>query len=264
MTKRFLPTAAAWFLALAVLGAGPAAAQSDRPPSETGRHKPVPKKVEPQPERSLPGRATPSRWSAGLAFGMVSGGDLWHVETVTEVAVPWQSLVRFTSERFNAALDQNFGLGVYVTRRMNDRWSLRGEIGTSRVDVAAEALQGQQGAVFLYDRFSMTSIALAAEIRLVRLPSHPYLTAGPVLLLVDSTQWDDLDQTRLGGRLGLGYLYAASPEFSLRAEARYSRASFDSGDFRPQAEEGYAPEITFEPDANLNLFELVLAVEMNF
>ncbi len=234
--------------------------QSSNTRSDTGRHKPKPKPVVKAPQAPS---TFQSSWSVGVTGGFQGGGDLWHLETQSGSAVPWVSDVPFTSSRFNASLETNFGLGVFVERRMGSMWSLRADYTSSRMDVAAEALQGQQGAVFLYDRLTVSTAGLAAEVRLARLESYPYLSAGLVWNRVSAAREDHLDQNQLGGRLGLGYLRVLGPDHCLRAEARLSRSVFDVGSFLPQSSNDNQPEIEFDPTDSLSIFEVIIGLQYN-
>ncbi len=259
--------AAIILVALLVLGGLPAlgVAQSDRPRSETGRHKPVPppKKTQEELATEVAAGSGGATWFVGLAGGFQGGGDLWHLETADGLARPWVSATPFTTSRFNAMLDRNLGLGLFVGRRMGEMWSLRADLNSSRMDIGAEALQGQQGAVFLYDQLTVTTVGLAAEIRLARVASYPYVSAGVVVNMMSAARENELDQDQLGFRLGLGFLKVLTPELSLRAEARYSRSRFEVGSFVPQTIFANQPELIFEPNDRLNLFDVFLALELN-
>ena len=242
-----------------------ASAQSDRTRSDTGRHKPQPKPV---PKEEKVGQASVvsdsgSPWFVGLGAGFQGGSDLWHIETTSGAAVPWISDVPFTSSRFNASLENNFAMVIFAGRHMGEMWSLRADLNSSRMDIGAEALQGQQGAVFLYDRLTITTLGLAGEVRLARLRSYPYVSAGVIVNRVSAAREKKLDQNQLGLRLGLGYLKEVSPDFSLRAEARFSRSGFDVDTFVPQSSFDNQPEVEFEPVDHLSLFEVILAVQLN-
>ena len=241
------------------------ASPGQTPRSETGRHKPQPKEETATVDLTeVRGAGGGSVWYAGLGAGFQGGGDLWHVETASAIVVPWRSTTPFTSSRFNAKLDNDFAMGVFVGRHLGDRWSLRLDLGTARIDVAAEALQGQQAAVFLYDRITTTSAVLGAEVRLVRLPSYPYANAGLLVNHLAAAREDALDQTQVGWRVGLGYLRELSPEFSLRGEIRFSRTAFSAGDFAPSTTNPAQPELIFAPNDRMQLFEASLGLQLNF
>ncbi len=245
--------------------AGGAVAQAERPRSDTGRHRPVPVTV--PGEETVKARETkaavPGRWFLGLGAGLKGGGDLWRVETTNGAVVPWQSAVPFSSSRFTATLNNNFGMGLFVGRRLGSQWSVLANLNSSRMDITAEALQGQDGGVFGYDRLTVTTLGLAVEVQLARIASYPYVNAGVVFNRLTATREKELDQNQIGFRLGLGYLRALTPEFSLRAEARYSQSGFDVGTFVPQTTNISQPELDYDPAGDLNVFEVILAVQMN-
>jgi hypothetical protein len=202
-------------------------------------------------------------WFAGLGAGIVGGGDLWRAETVSGAAIPWVSAVPFTSSRFNATLNNNVGVGLFAGRRLNERWSVRTDLNSSRMDIGAEALQGQQAAVFLYDRLTVTAVSVAVEVRLVRLASYPFASVGAVWNRLAAAREKALDQNQLGFQVGLGYLKNLSPGFSVRAEARFSRSGFELGDFVPRSEFNNQPELKLDAADQLNFFTILLAAQMN-
>jgi len=241
-----------------------APAQTERPRSETGRHR-LPSAVGVSPNDSSRVVAANSRsgWFVGLGAGLTGGGDLWRVATANDVSIPWESAVPFTSSRFNATLSNNFGAGIMVGRQLGDMWSLRLDLNSARMDVTAEAPQGQQAGVFGYDRLTMTILGLTGEVKLARVPSAPYASVGVIINSISAAREVELDQTQVGYRIGLGYLHALVPGVGLRAEARYSRTGFDAGSFVPQSTFPTQPEVEFVPAGDLNIFELILAVQMN-
>lgn len=264
MSRESVRRTATVLVAVLVAVASVASAQSDRPRSETGRRKPAPPPVKPTPELTPAERGMgQTRWFAGLGAGIVGGGDLWHAETVSGAPLPWISTTPFTSARFNATLSNNGGLGLFVGRRLDERWALRADLSSSRMDIGAEALQGQQAAVFLYDRLTTTTVSLAAEVRLVRLASYPFASLGAIWNHMSAAREDALDQNQLGFQVGLGYLHNVSPGFSIRAEARFSRSGFELGDFVPRSDFNTQPVLELEGADRLNLFSILLAAQMN-
>jgi hypothetical protein len=245
-----------------VLAGGPAWGQER---SDTGRRKPTPppppppepvKVVAPEPAE----RAEPSRWSLGLGAGVVGGGSLFRVETVSGAAVPWgpEDSPLFTSARFRARLDTDLGFAAHVRRQMSATWSLRGDLSYTKMDVAAEALQGQTAAVFLYDRLAVTSLGLGAEARLSSTPSFPLLTAAFLVASCAADRETELDQTSLGLRLGLGYQMALPGKADLRLEFGLSRLGFDSSGIDPDVARDEEPEITVDAETAVNLFDVSL------
>ncbi len=132
------------------------------------------------------------------------------------------------------------------------------------MDVAAEALQGQSGGVFLYDQLAVTQSTISLEAHLVQGVSCPFLTAGVVLNHLSASRETALDQNAVGFQLGLGYLQQIHEKMSLRLSARYSRSGFDTGSFQPQTRAGWGqPDTIFEPAHQLGLFGVVLALQFN-
>ena len=141
-------------------------------------------------------------------------------------------------------------------------WSLRADLSSARHDLAAEALQGQSAGIFLYDRLTITTLALVAEVKMVNLASYPYLSVGLVANHLSAAREKDLDQDQIGLQLGVGYARELSPDFTLKVEARYSRSSFELGDFVPRTQAINQPILDLESAKNLNLYGLFLGVQM--
>lgn len=249
----------------AIFGPALCDAQAEDPVRDTGRYKPVPQVIEEQEEATTEKSPTDSRWFIGVEAGAQGGGDLWHVETASGLpaAAPWIAVTPFNSERFNATLETGFAAGLFVGRRMGEMWSLKAHLASARHDLAAEALQGQSAGVFLYDRLTMTSLVIATEVKMVSLASYPYLSVGVAWNHLSAAREKDLDQDQIGLQLGVGYVHQLSPDFSLKMEARYSRSSFDIGDFVPRTQTINQPVLKLDPATNLNLYGLYLGVQMN-
>jgi opacity protein-like surface antigen len=239
-------------------------AQEDDRVRDTGRHKPAPPKVDVKAEEASKKATAESRWYIGVDAGAQGGGDMWHVETLNGLppSAPWDAVTPFTSERFNATLDTGFAAGLFVGRKMGEMWSLKANLSSSRMDLAAEALQGQGANVFLYDRLTITSYGLAAEIRLVRLPSYPYFSVGMMVNHLSAARETDLNQNQVGAQFALGYAYRVSNDFAIKLEARYSRSSFDIGDFLPQVTSPNQPTVELDSADNINLYGLFIGVQM--
>ncbi len=252
-------------MATLFVGPGAASAQSDQTRSNTGRHQPKPPPEPPIEDKPTISIAGQKLWFVGLGGGVITGGDLWRIETTSgnTALSRWESMAPFSTSRFNASLASNFDFNLFVGRRLTNMLSARIDVSTSRMDIGAEALQGQQAGVFLYDRFGMTTLALTTETKLVQLDSYPYLNAGMVVTNLAATRNTELDQTQLGFRLGLGYLQAMNPEFSFRAEVRYMRTGFDSDSFVPQVTGDGQPEVYYDPVDTLHFFEVTLGVQIN-
>ncbi len=252
-------------VALAFLAAAPAAAQ-DR---DSGRRKPpTPKPVaKPQESPDAPVVAPAftaggERWFVGLGAGLLDTGDLFRVETVNQVAVPWgrDGDTWFMASRFTATVDPGSVVTVFAGRRLGQgRWWLRGELASGACDVTAEALLGEGGQVFRYDRLSLLSGSLAAEARLTAWPSHPYASLGASFADVSGDEVPELDQSVIGLRGALGYRQVLGP-MRLTGEAALSRMTFDLKDFRPTTSTSSQPALTYDPAGDLWLLEVRLAL----
>ena len=259
------PMACLALLACLVL-AVPVAAQ-DR--SSTGRHKPEPVVVEETTEEEKPAARSHGRerrWHFGLDGGVQGGGDLFRIETADGSSIGWEmgNGKYFNASRFTATLDQDFVLNFHAIRDLNAIWSIRGDVSWSNMDVAAEALSGQIGVLYQFDRFSVINLGLGMEARLVKVPSHPFINFQVLVSRLSPETNTELEQTNLGGRLGLGYNKVITPEVSLRLELRYSLTAFSVGDYVPSSNLPTDPEVIYDPQDNLNFFELLLGVQGNF
>lgn len=237
----------------------PAAAQER---SDTGRKRPptpAPKAATPPPAAS-DSVAGGERWIAGLGFGMVDAGDLFRVETVSGIAVPWGEVGRrrFTASRFTATIDPGSAVSAFAGRRLGaGRWWLRGELSRGAGDVAAKALLGQGGEIFYFDRLTFLMASLGAEARLTAYPSHPYGSVGLTVCRITADRARDLDQTGVGFHAAMGYRLRLG-EALLALETRLRRIAIDINDFRPSVSTGSEPEIVYEPADVLWLFEIRL------
>ncbi len=252
-------------VAFVLLAAGPAAAQ-DR---DSGRRKPpVPKPVAKPQESPAATVAAPvftaggERWFVGLGAGLLDAGDLFRVETVNQVVVPWgrAGATWFMASRFTATVDPGSVATVFVGRRLGQgRWWLRGELASGACDVTAEALLGEGGQVYRYDRLSLLSACLAAEARLTAWPSHPYASLGASFCDVSGDRVPELDQSVVGVRGALGYRQVLGP-MRLTGEAALSRMTFDLKDFVPTTSTGSQPAVIYDPAGDLWLLEVRLAL----
>lgn len=244
---------------------GPAFAQTR---SDTGRHKPQPAPVEEEDSENAP-KAQPAgpykkRWVLGFSGGVQVGSDLFRVEVLDGAGVPWDPETGggFQASRFTASLDRNFSFGLFVARDLSSIWSVKADLGYSRMDVAAEALLGQYGGVFLFDRFSVLNLAVGVEARLAQASSYPFFEASFLVSQLSPARADGLEQTNLGGRLGLGYVRSIDNIWELRLEARMSRTGFSVGDYVPQAEIEGQPVIEFTSEDHLVYFEFLIGVQV--
>ncbi len=270
MTFRFkLISVGLWtslFLFLTLLGPMMASAQTR---SDTGRHKPVPPAVTTNDSLST-GKGTKSgaitrRWHIGIGGGIQGGSDLFRVEVIDGSSVPWDPDTGggFQSSRFTATLDHNFSFALYLTRDLGPVLSVRGDLGYSRMDVVAEALVEQTGAVFLFDRMDVLNLGLGVEARLARAPSYPFLNASVLVSNLGPVRAKDLEQSNMGGRLGLGYFHSSHEVWGLRTEARISWTGFSVGDYVPQSELADQPVLDYDPQDHLMFFEFLIGIQAN-
>lgn len=239
-----------------------AAAAQDR--SDTGRTRP-PAPV-PVPKVEAPPAAEPGfvaggeRWIAGLGLGLVDGGDLFRVESADGSPLAWgeDGDTEFTASRFTATIDPGAAVTAFVGHRLGGgRWWLRGELSRGASDVAAEALLGQGGEVFHYDRLTFLTGALAAEARLTAYPSHPYGSFGLTVCRMTADEATELDQTGLGFQAALGYRQRLGRAL-VALETQLRHIAIDINDFRPSVATGSEPELIYEPSDDLWLFEIRL------
>jgi len=230
--------------------------------SETGRKRPpapVPKAAK-SPNAAPEFVAGGERWSAGLGVGTVDAGDLFRIETVSGVALPWGETgrPRFTASRFTATIDPGSAVTAFAGRRLGaGRWWLRGELSRGASNVAAEALQGQGGEIFQFDRLTFLTAGLGAEARLTTYPSHPYASVGVTICRITADRATDLDQANVGFQAALGYRQRLGSAL-LGVETQMRRIAIDIKDFRPSTASGSEPEVVYEPADVLWLFEIRL------
>jgi|GEM_PF-1476400 len=259
ISVRLLPWILITILA-APLWTAPAAQAQTR--SETGRHKPPPPpEDEAQAKTVAPHERMTKPWYAGVIGGVLGGSDMFRVEVVSGLPVPWEP--GFTSKRFTVSLDRNFEMGFFVGRDLNRVWSIRGDVGYSRMDAVAEALVGQTGAVFLFDRMDVLNLGLGVEARLTKAPSYPYFQAAILYSHLDAASDAELTQGNLGGRIGLGYLQTFEKFWGLRFEVRLSRTGFSVGDYVPQAELPAQPTIDYQTEDHLTYFEFLIGLQVS-
>jgi len=266
MTLRFnQATAHLWtsiFVALALVAPATAWAQSR---SDTGRHKPIPPPMteEDTPSKTKGDASGPDtgRWHLGVSGGVQGGSDLFRVEVVDGPPVPWAD--GFQSARFTASLDRNFDFGLFLTRDLGSVWSVKADLGYSRMDVAAEALVGQTGAVFLFDRISVFNLGLGLEARLAQAASYPFVQGSILVSHLGPSRADALEQTNWGGRLGLGYVHSLQEIWGLRFEARLAGTGFSVGDYVPQADSFEQPVLEYTTEDHLLFFEFLIGIQAN-
>ena len=152
-------------------------------------------------------------------------------------------------------------LGLFLARDLGRTWSVRADFGYSRMDVAAEALIGQSGGVFLFDRMSVLIFGLGAEARLTQSTSYPYAQVSVLMSHLDPVRATKLEQTNFGGRLGLGYLHSFEKVWGLRFEGRLSATGFSVGDYVPQTTLPGEPIIEYETEDHLLFFEFLIGIQ---
>ena len=257
---------ASFLLVLALLVPVAASAQTR---SDTGRHKPKPP-VATDGDSTSTGQSARSGavahpWHFGITGGVQGGSELFRVEVVDGPAVPWDPDTGggFQTPRFTASLDRNFSFGLYLSRDLGSVWTIRADLGYSRMDVAAEALVGQTGAVFLFDRMDVLNLGLGVEARLTGAESYPFVNASILVSQLDPVRAEGLEQSNLGGRLGLGYFHPIQEVWGLRFEARITGTGFSVGDYVPQSELPDQPVLNYEPEDHLVFFEFLLGIQAN-
>ena len=249
----------------ALLGASVPASAQDR--SDTGRRKPPAKPV-PAPvvkpvevETAAPVFTTGGeRWLVGLGAGAFDGGDLFRVGTVNGQAVPWgeDGRARFSASRFTATMDPGTAITAFASGRLGSgRWWLRGDVSRGAANVAAEALLGQGGEVFQFDRLTFLSGSLGLEARLTAWPSHPYGGLGLTVCRVSADRSEALTLTALGFQGTLGYRQRLGRGF-LAIEAQMRHIGLDLNEFRPSIANDAEPELAYDPSDGLWLLELRL------
>jgi hypothetical protein len=235
---------------------------------DTGRHKPepTPKQTETPAEPEAVGEPGARRWRIAVAGGLQSGGDLFRVETRDGLSQTWQGIggTTFNSPRYTATFDQDLSLAVQISRDMGERWSLRGELGYARMDVAAEALTGQIGVLYQYDRFSLFNVALGAEFRLTGAESYPFCSLAALVSKLSPSTFGELGQTNVGGRLGLGYHQIVNSQVALRFEARVAATPISVDDYSPPTSPASEPDIDFEAQSSAQYFEVLVGVQTAF
>jgi hypothetical protein len=256
-----------FLLVLALLVPVAASAQTR---SDTGRHKPKPPAVAADDSTST-GRSASSGavirpWHFGIGGGVQGGSDLFRIEVINGPSVPWDPDTGggFQSPRFTASLDRNFSFSLFLSRDLGSVWSIRADLGYSRMDVAAEALVGQTGAVFLFDRMDVLNLGLGMEARLTGSVSYPFFNASILVSHLGPVRAEGLEQSNLGGRIGLGYFHSIQEVWGLRGEARISGTGFSVGDYVPQSELPDQPVLNYESQDHLVFFEFLIGIQANF
>jgi hypothetical protein len=201
-----------------------------------------------------------------MTGGVQGGSDLFRVEVINGPPVPWDPAHGggFQSARFTTSLDRNFSLGLFVTRDLGSIWSVRMDLGYSRMDVAAEALVGQTGAVFLFDRMDVTQLGLGMVARLAQADSYPYALMSLLVSYLGPIRASDLEQSNLGGRLGLGFFHPFQEIWGLVLEATLAQTDFSVGGYVPQSSNLDQPELDYSAEDKLYFFEFKVGVQASF
>ncbi len=244
-------------LALALIGTAASASAQTR--SDTGRRKAPEVEARVALADTMPTPPPSPGWFMGMTGGVASGSDLFAVDVPSGVPLPWGV---FNSESFNVALSSSAEFGVFLGKRLGDRFSVRGDLAWSPMDVVAEASVGQVGAVFTFDQWSILTVAAGLEMRLVRNASHPFLGVGVMAQRLSPSDLDDLAQTNLGVRLALGYQHVLDDQWSLRLEGRLNRTGFGMGDYEPRPTGGTEVEIDLAGESELTTWSLLLGVQL--
>jgi len=240
----------------------PAAAQTR---GNTGRHQvEKPKVVVTEQEAEQARNQENNLWSFNLGFGGMVGSRLFQVESLTDGPIIWDPPAGppFNATRLETNLERSLNLDFSVGRDFGTWFTARGSVSYTRMDMSAEALMGEGGHILLFARPNVYMMGLGGRARLVRAPSHPFLSLELMsVTLADVGGGHSLDQTNLGYRIGGGYMQVLSPTIKLRLEARFTRSAFDIGSYRPDTPR-HDPELhVIEGESHLSFFEVLIGVE---
>jgi len=231
--------------------------------SDTGRHKPVVRVVDEEENKSQVIRDDKA-WSFEINGGMVGGGDLFCAYNTAGDTIAWghETSDNWVSQRIHVRVENSFGVGFQVQRRMGDWYSLRGGASYSQMDIVAEAPIVETAEVFSYDLVDVWMLSMGAEVRLTVLTeSYPYLTGDLVFVDFSPRRHEFLSQSNAGGRLGLGYHHQFDSIWAFNVEIGLSRSPLTSIYF--PTPEGVDPEnIRYENENQLTLFEVKFGVRL--
>jgi len=237
----------------------------ENPRSQSGRHLPrVEKPAVPEVEGTSSG--DPRVWGVRAFAGNLRGGDLFEAQVVTGVAVPWVGLDPggFKTSRFKARFENNPSFGIEVTRNLAADWRVSLGLRKSTLDVAANALVGQTGGRFRYDRMGVLTVQLGVQRDLVSLAAAPYLLGGLQLTRLDPTVNDDLGQSRFGWRLGLGYRQPVGDTTNLFLEGAVDRISLSRNGFTPVTQPPFDPQVVVEFRDRATFLGFQMGIEARF
>jgi len=241
---------------VAVAAATPAAAQT------TGRHRPA--VAEPAPADTA---AAETKFLAGFQVGIMDSGDLFRVRTLGESGIPWDPPgggPAFVSSDFVVTLDADVAFSVLASLEVSRWLAVRADLTHGRMDMTAEARQGEIVNIYAWDRLTVTLIGVVLEARLVSSPSYLYVLAGPGLTLASGSTGDTPDQTRLAGRFGAGYHHALGRRFGLRAEVSCNLQQLDFADYVPPYQGNVAPNATVAERGPQQIWQMTLGFNARF
>jgi hypothetical protein len=223
--------------------------------SDTGRHR-----------GAIPGQEAPGRLEGMVWGGVLTSGDLLRVEVPSGLTRQWLTPAggSFNAYEFRVTLDEDAFLGFSLAYALREPWRLRLDVGWAELDATAEARTSQTVELHLYDQLRFFTIGLSVERPLVAEPSYPYLLAGAALTAVGADQATELDQTRLGIRLGAGYQHTFSGGWALRLEVADTIQQLDLEDHVPRLAGGEATDIPLEELGPQNLFEVKAGLSAGF
>ncbi len=232
--------------------------------SDTGRHKPVSAVVEAEPEFETISEADVGSWVFEVNGGLMGGGDLFNARHTSGDTIAWvpEGQGDWVSQRIRVGLENSFGMGLQVQRRMGKWYSLRAGVSYSRMDMNAEAPVGESAQVFLYDQADLLILSAGAEVRLTTLTeSYPYVTGEVVYLDLAPDNSAFLSQSNLGGRVGFGYHHQFDPAWAFNLEIGLTRSALSSIYF-PTPPTAEPENIEYENESHLSTFEAKFGIRL--
>lgn len=258
--RRIFKPALLVFLLIGMLTLNSASAQER---SKSGRHSPDTPYSENE-ENDKSGPVYDRSWFFEVNGGFMGGGDLFSARHTPGDTISWvpESDGDWVSHRIRVGLENSFGMGFQIQRRMGDWYSIRGGATYSQMDMVAEAPIGEIAEVFPYDQADVWLFNAGTEVRLTILtPSYPYMTLDLTFLNFSPHRSDFLSQSNFGGRLGMGYHHQFDSVWAFNAEIGYSRTSLSSIYFSVPS--GVEPEeIQYDNENHLSLFEAKFGIRV--
>ena len=230
---------------------------------DTGRHKPTPVVSDPENNDAVKNDDIGS-WIFEINGGLVGAGDLFSARNTTGDTISWvpESEGDWTSHRIRVGVENSFGMGLQVQRRMGNWYSLRAGVTYARMDLTAEAPIGESAEVFPYDQADLWLVTAGAEVRLtVQTVSYPYVTGDLVYVDLAPDRSAFLSQSNLGGRLGFGYHHQFDPVWAFNVEIGLSRSALTSVYF-PTPEDANPEDIEYENESHLSVFEAKFGIRV--